>query len=73
MKLPSDDLKLNVLIAASVCLVTYFFLNRSILLFIPVFALVLFGLWKSGGGQSEAWEDDDPADWWKKGKKWEEH
>mgnify|MGYP000134070641 CR=1 FL=1 len=73
MKLPLDDLKSNIVIAASICIVTFLFLNRSILLFIPVFGLVLLGLWKRGGGQADTWEDDDPADWWKKGKKWEEH
>lgn len=73
MKIPPEDFKNNVLISAAICLVTFLFFSRSLLLFIPVFALVIYGLWKRGGGQMNSWEDDDPADWWKKGKKWEEH
>ena len=70
MNLPHGDFKKNALISASVCLAVYLLIIRSILLFVPVFALVIFFLWKRGGGKMESWEDDDPADWWKKGKHW---
>lgn len=72
MNIPPNDLKSNVLIAAGICVTAYLFFERSVLLFIPVFALVTYSLWKKGGGKMDAWEDDDPADWWKQGRKWEE-
>ena len=67
-----DDLTKNVLISACVCLVVYLFFSRSMFLFIPVFAAVVYFLWRKGGGQLNSLEDDDPADWWKKGKKFGE-
>lgn len=42
------------------------FLSRSVLLFIPVGILLVFWLWRRGGGQINHYEDEDPADWWKK-------
>ncbi|HTL46872.1 MAG TPA: hypothetical protein VL688_02280 [Verrucomicrobiae bacterium] len=72
MSLPSDSPKNKLWLAAGACLFVYLFFSRSIFLFIPVFALVLLSLWKRGGGDLGAWEDDDPADWWKKGKRSEE-
>jgi hypothetical protein len=72
MGIPSDNRKNRALLAAGACLLVYLFFSRSVFLFIPVFALVLLALWKKGGGELGAWEDDDPADWWKKGKHSEE-
>lgn len=64
------NLKQHVLIAVSVCIFFHLFMIRSAFVFIPAFAAVLFVLWKKGGGRMKAWEEDDPADWWKKGQKW---
>lgn len=72
MMLP-DPMRKQVLTALAACLITFLFLTRSIFLFIPVFAIILLLLWKKGGGDVSAWEDDDPADWWKKGKQFGEH
>ena len=68
-KKPANNMTKNVLIAVGVCVSVYLFFSRSILVFLPVFAGVVYLLWKRGGGKvASAWEEDDPADWWKKGK-----
>lgn len=66
------ETKNNILIAAGVCAMVYLFMSRSLLLYLPVFVLVLYGLWKRGGGNVEKWEEEDPADWWKKDSQSEE-
>ena len=67
-----NDTKNNIIIAAGVCALVYLFMSRSLLLFLPVFALLLYGLWKRGGGKVQKWEEEDPADWWKKDNQSEE-
>jgi len=69
---PMDPRQKQILLAVTAGLMTYLFLSRSVFLFVPIFVLLLLSLWKKGGGQMGAWEDDDPADWWKKGKQSEE-
>lgn len=69
MQLPPDRTTRTLLLAGAAVLLTVLFFLRSVFLLIPVFALVLFLLWRMGGGEMGEWEDDDPADWWKKGKK----
>ena len=69
---PMDPRQKQILLADAAGLMTYLFLSRSVFLFVPIFVLLLLFLWKKGGGQMGAWEDDDPADWWKKGKQSEE-
>ncbi len=63
------NLKQNLLLAFGVCAFVHLFLSRSVLVFLPAFAAVLYILWKKGGGRMQGFEEDDPADWWKKGQK----
>ncbi|MDP3919910.1 MAG: hypothetical protein Q8R76_03790 [Candidatus Omnitrophota bacterium] len=72
MKIPPNESTRIALIAVFSFVVTILFLTRSILLFLPVFALMLYGLWRMGGGRLQKWEEDDPADWWKNGQRKDE-
>lgn len=67
-----SETKNNLMIAGGVCALVYLFMSRSILLFLPVFVLIVYVLWKRGGGTVQKWEEEDPADWWKKDSRPEE-
>jgi len=70
MDMPSHEKQKLVLTAIIAAAITMLFFSRSILLFIPVGFLIIFWLWRKGSGQgSGRFEEDDPADWWKNGKK----
>lgn len=72
MESEPQDRNIPILLALAICLTIYLFVIRSLFLFIPVFAGLLYLLWKRGGGSMERWEEEDPADWWKKGSRSEE-
>ena len=63
---PNENQK-NVLISLGVCACLYLFMTRSVLLYLPLFAGVLYFLWKKNGGKApNLSQEEDPADWWKK-------
>jgi hypothetical protein len=63
-----NETQKNVVMALGAIACIHLFITRSVLFYIPLFAGVLFFLWKKNDGKApNLSQEEDPADWWKKG------